>query len=87
MNIPQESKLRAIARKRAAFKRHLFIYGLVNTFLVLVNLLTTPDKPWAAGPLLGWGVGVLFHAYFTYWGAPDSLEDREFAKLKKQQGL
>lgn len=45
---------------------HLFVYLAVNTFLVIVNLMTSPETLWFIWPILGWGVGLAAHAYLVY---------------------
>ena len=53
------------AKKRVEVKIgffiHLLVYLLVNTMLIAINLSTSSDHIWTAGPLLGWGIGLLFH--------------------------
>ena len=60
--------------------------GIVNVFLVVTNFLTSPVVPWSAGPLLGWGLGLAFHGLFVYRGAPGTLEEKEYDKLKNRHG-
>jgi len=76
------------ARKRVrqlkGFYKHLTIYVLVNTLLVIVNLVTSPDRIWFYWPLLGWGIGLLAHAasvfmYENPWGK--DWEDRKIKEL------
>jgi hypothetical protein len=52
-------------RKRK-FLAHLIPYLAVNTFLILLNLVTSPKHFWAVYPLLGWGLGLGLHASSTY---------------------
>jgi hypothetical protein len=47
--------------KREFFK-HLIVYLIVNTFLIIINLSMAPDFIWFIWPLLGWGLGVCLHA-------------------------
>lgn len=58
------------ARKRAegklAFYIHLAIYLVVSTLLLSRNLGSAPQYPWAHWPILGWGIGVIFHAAVIY---------------------
>ncbi|MBT6338532.1 MAG: 2TM domain-containing protein [Desulfobacula sp.] len=53
------------AKKRVEVKIgffiHLLVYLLVNTMLIAINLSTSSDHIWTAGPLLGWGIGLFFH--------------------------
>lgn len=57
-------------RERRDFRVHLTIYVLVNTLLWLIwgILFATVGLwfPWPAFPLLGWGIGLAFHARETY---------------------
>ena len=54
------------ARKRAeaklGFYIHLTVYVVVGALLVTINLTTSPDLIWVTWPLMGWGIGLLFHA-------------------------
>ena len=56
--------------RKFGFLVHLAVYLTVNTGLILTNLVTLPERPWAAAPLLGWGVGLLFHALAVFLHAP-----------------
>jgi vacuolar-type H+-ATPase subunit I/STV1 len=61
---------RAIVRlkKKSDFHSDLLAYVLVNAFLVAIWAMTGAGFFWPAFPLLGWGIGVVFHARDTYWG-------------------
>jgi hypothetical protein len=48
-----------------AFYTHLVAYVIVNAFLFLVDLLTGLEG-WFFYPLLGWGIGLLTHAFYVY---------------------
>jgi hypothetical protein len=54
---------RKAARLRG-FKLHLGAYFAVMTVLVIVNLTTTPDRPWFVWPMVGWGPILAVH---TAW--------------------
>ena len=47
---------------KSDFYRHLAVYVVVNLLLVVINLVTSRDYFWAMWPLLGWGIGLAFHA-------------------------
>jgi hypothetical protein len=75
------------ANRRAAFKRHLAIYIVVNVFLWVLWALTGRDNgdsgiPWPAWTSFGWGIGVLFHYLGTY--VNNNSVEREYEKLKNQ---
>jgi hypothetical protein len=46
---------------KLGFFRHLIVYLAVNAFLLIINLITSPDALWFYWPLLGWGIGLFFH--------------------------
>jgi hypothetical protein len=54
------------AALREGVKSHFFSYLAVNTFLLLLNLVTDQTISWALYPLLGWGLGLLIQALQTY---------------------
>ena len=47
---------------KIGFYIHLSIYIAVNIVLILINLRTSPQYIWFKWPLIGWGIGVFFHA-------------------------
>ena len=53
-------------RKKAEFRSHLTSYVLVNGALVVIWALTGAGYFWPIWPILGWGVGIGFHAWETY---------------------
>ena len=89
-----EADLRQRARDRVvaklSFFTHLAVYIAVNVLLVVVNLLTTPERLWFYWPMLGWGIGVVFHGAvvlsFVKWRSlVGGMEERELRKLQGDQ--
>ncbi|KAA8785742.1 2TM domain-containing protein [Paenibacillus amylolyticus] len=62
------------------FYIHLVVYILVNTGLIIYNLVFYPDSIWFIYTLLGWGIGVIAHG-FTVWGG-GSIFGAEWEKKK-----
>jgi hypothetical protein len=58
----RDAKARILARRRAGFSAHLYAFLGVNAFLFALNWLTSPGVWWFLFPLLGWGLGLFFHA-------------------------
>jgi hypothetical protein len=58
------------------FKIHLLVYLSVNALLIVINLTTTPHTYWFFWPLLGWGVGVVGHAFGVLRQWRESFEAR-----------
>ncbi|MGX9418863.1 2TM domain-containing protein [Vibrio sp. RC27] len=48
-------------RDLKGFYSHLIKYVLIIVMLFVINLMTNPDNIWAIWPMLGWGIGVIFH--------------------------
>ena len=71
-----------MARNRVEFKRHLVIYVLVNSFLVAINLIYSPQFFWAIFPLVFWGVGLFSHYRDAYHGDFEDQVEKEYQKLK-----
>jgi hypothetical protein len=74
-------------KKRRDFHGHLLVYGLVNTFLVVIWAMTNPDGFfWPIFPMVGWGIGVVMNAWDVYV-ADDFGEDainREIRHLQRK---
>jgi len=45
---------------------HAVLYAIANAVLVALNLSFTPNTMWFIYPLLGWGIGLLFHFVYGY---------------------
>jgi hypothetical protein len=78
---------RAAARveARLAFYRHAMIYVLVNSFLVILNLIRSPDHFWSKWSIFGWGIGLLAHGLSVYsyrWreGSRERMIQREMER-------
>jgi hypothetical protein len=67
---------RAISRlkQKSDFRAHLFAYLVVNASLVVVWLAIGAGFFWPIFPMLGWGIGLVFHAWDVYWRKPISEE-------------
>lgn len=48
------------------FRIHFIVYAAVNALLFVIDMLTSPGVYWFQWPLLGWGIGVLGHAYLAH---------------------
>lgn len=69
---PEASRIEALATRRARAKLgwfiHAAVYVLVNAGLVALSLAN--GRHWAVFPLLGWGVGLLFHGLAVWMLQP-----------------
>jgi hypothetical protein len=48
---------------------------VVNTVVVIIWMITGTGFFWPIFPMLGWGIGLIFHARDVYW-ADEPTEDR-----------
>jgi sensor histidine kinase YesM len=78
---------RAWRRVRAirGFYKHFFMYLVVITGLMIINVMTVPKTIWFIYPAMGWGAGLLSHGALV-WGAEFWL-GREWEEKKIQQLL
>jgi 2TM domain len=67
---PRLQDARRQVERKIGFYLHLAIYLIVNSGLLLLNFLHNPGQPWALGPILGWGIGLLFHGLAVFLRAP-----------------
>ena len=80
----QDLRDRAIARlkQRRDFGAHLFVYLVVNAFLIGIWAFTGAGFFWPAFPLFGWGIGLVINAWDVYWRKPLS-EDQIRQEMKR----
>jgi len=75
------------AKKRVdkikGFYGNLFFYIVVNLFLLFINLKYSPEELWFYWPMLGWGIGVLFHGMRAFNYTPFLGKDWEQRKIKE----
>ncbi len=84
-------ELKRIARRRVSARIglyiHAMVYAVVNGFLALVQLRTTPDVAWSVFPLAGWGLGLAIHAAVVLLagsGLRERMEAEELRRLEQQ---
>jgi hypothetical protein len=53
---------------KLGFYIHALVFVLVNAGLVAINLATDADRLWFQWPLIGWGAGLLLHAFLVFAG-------------------
>ena len=86
---PAYRDARRHVERKIGFSIHLAVYLVVNTGLILFNVLAVPHKIWAFWPLFGWGIGLLFHGLAVFLHAPgaawkERMIENELKKLKKE---
>lgn len=88
---PKDERLWAIAKKRAAFKKTLGSYIIVNVIVWAIWLITDGDMgkgsgiPWPAWVSLGTGIGALWQWYGAYKTDEVAEAEREYDKMKNSR--
>jgi hypothetical protein len=91
MNEASEDPLWRLARKRADFRKSLYSYIAVITFLWVIWWITTGritgfvGYPWPVWVMLGWGVSLAIQYFKAYKGNKTDIAKEEYEKLKQQQ--
>ena len=87
----EDDRLREQAVERLKEKRefgaHLLAYIMVNGLLVAIWAMTGTGFFWPVFPLMGWGIGLAFHAWDAFGRPP--TEDRirrEMERLRRDVG-
>ena len=80
---------RKIVEAKKGFYVHFVIYLIVSAVIYIVYRLTWTGYPWFIWPILGWGVGVLFHFLGVFFFSRQSNWDKraiekEVQRLKQQ---
>ena len=70
-------------RQIEGFYVHLAVYVLVNAFLLVINLVASPNSLWFYWPLLGWGIGIVAHAASVFGSGRVWGRDWEERKIKE----
>jgi 2TM domain len=56
----------ASLKKKADFRTHVFVYVVVNAAFVAIWAALGAHFFWPLFPMLGWGIGLVFHARDVY---------------------
>lgn len=86
-----DEDIHKMAKARVEFKQHLGAYVVVNAFLTGLWFVTMPAEErgwatfWPVWPILGWSVGLAFHAFGVYGGGRGMVE-REEERLRRRYG-
>ena len=69
--------------KMKGFYANLISYIGINTFLVFLNYYTGWSHKWFVYPLIGWGIGLLFHYFEAFERYPFLNKNWEEKKIKE----
>jgi hypothetical protein len=65
------------------FYSNLTAFIIINTGIAVLNLATSPEYLWFFYPLVGWGIGVIFHAMQVFNYMPFLGRDWEERKIQQ----
>jgi 2TM domain len=83
-----DEELRSYALKRVKekreFRQHLVSYVIVNAALIGIWAVTSRGSFWPGWVLGGWGIGLAFHAWNTFFSRPitDADIENEIERLR-----
>ena len=83
----EQAKKRVMAKY--GFYTHLSVYVAVNLLLIIINLTTSSEVFWFKYPLMGWGIGLFFHALgvFLNVGKGTLITEEMIEKEMNKEGL
>lgn len=86
MNNQKYKEARKRVKSKKEFYEHLTVFAVMSVFFFLLNALTAFGNWWFYWPILGWGIGVLFHYFevFGFPGIPDMSEEWEEQQIKEE---
>ena len=88
-----EEELYRRARERVEDKKGFYIHFVVYVFMSIafyfIWYYTGPGYRWYIWPILGWGIGVLFHflgvfVFSKTYGWEDRAVEREVARMRRK---
>lgn len=85
LNEDQQKYQRAKKRveEMRGFYGNLSAYLVMSVFFVILNVLTSPGHYWFYWPMLGWGLGVVFHGLKVFNYSPLLSKDWEERKMRE----
>jgi hypothetical protein len=78
----REAAIKRIKEKRD-FTTHLITYVVVNGFLVGIWAVTGQGYFWPIWPIMGWGIGIVLHAWATFVGERPITEAQIERELRR----
>ena len=76
----------AQVKRIKAFNKNLLSYAGVILFLLVINLLTSPDYFWVVWPALGWGIALLIQGLSAHEVVNVFGSDWEKKQIEKRLG-
>jgi hypothetical protein len=74
-------------KKRLGFYLHLVIYMVVNFFLIIIHFSTASPYFWPKWPMMGWGIGLLFHGLGVFLFSGKSHIIRQMVEKEMEKDI
>lgn len=72
--------------EKVGFLSHLAAYVIINAFLLFLDYRDNKTIDWAYWPLIGWGIGMLFHGLNVFaFGEGSAWKERMIKKEMKRE--
>jgi hypothetical protein len=72
--------------EKVGFISNLAAYVIINAFLLWLDFREDRTIDWAYWPLIGWGIGLVFHGLYTFvLGEGSALKERMIKKEMERQ--
>lgn len=70
----ENAKIMWRKKKKSEFYQHLTSYVIINGFMIALNIFLSGTLGWAIFPLLGWGLGLAFDFYDSFFPSDEKVE-------------
>jgi 2TM domain len=77
-------KAKRRVRAKMGFFVHLAFYVGVNILLIIINLTVSPQYLWFKWPLMGWSIGLFFHALSVFVFTGQTLQKIEEKMIEEE---
>ena len=75
------------AKEKAGFFIHVATFIVIMALLTIINLTTGAEYFWVKWPLMGWGIGLLFHGLTVFvFSENSSLYEKMIDREMRNQG-
>ena len=86
MNPQNYKEAKKKVKSKKEFYEHVTVFAVMGVFFFLLNALTAFGNWWFYWPIMGWGIGVLFHYFevFGFPGIPQMSDEWEEHQIRKE---
>jgi len=72
--------------EKVGFLSHLAVYIVINAFLLFLDYRDNKSIDWAYWPLIGWGIGLVFHGLNVFaFGEGSAWKERMIKKEMQRE--